>query len=106
VIPKTTTYKQFKEKKAREEAAAAVAPVAPGQTTLQNGFANRTTTDYIAEQPEDMVGEETDGVPSTPKLPLSINGSPIADRTLNYPIHSHPPRSVEEDIEMKDDNLH
>lgn len=108
VIPKTTTYKQFKAKKAREEAAAAAAgPAAPGQTTLQNGFGSAVSTDD-PEAPgvhHGLCDMESNGVPSTPKRPLPVNGSPIADRTLHPSAHGHPSHGMHDDIEMMDEAL-
>lgn len=106
VIPKTTTYKQFKEKKAREEAAAAAAtPAAPGQTTLQNGFSGAMSTGHLNIQPEELSKEESNGISHTARLPLLVNGSPMADRTLNPSLHGHPYPVTQEDVEMKEDSI-
>ena len=107
MIPKTTTYKQFKEKKAREEAAsAALVPVAPGQTTLQNGFGGAVPVGHLKPQPKGSSREEINGISSDQKLPLPMNGSPIADRTLHTSVHGHPPLLMQQDVEMEDeDNL-
>ena len=104
MIPKTTTYKQFKEKKAREEAAAAaVTPVAPGQTTIQNGFGSTVSADNLNGRSEHSSNIESNGVLSTLQRPLPVNGSPIADRTLNSSVHGHPLQTVRDDVEMMDE---
>jgi DNA-directed RNA polymerase I subunit RPA43 len=106
VIPKTTTYKQFKEKKARDDAAAAsAAPVAPGQTTLQNGFGGAAPAGHLGAQLEESSREESNGISSTSKLPLLVNGSPMADRTLNVSVHGHPFQEAQSDVEMKDEAI-
>lgn len=106
MIPKTTTYKQFKEKKAREEAAsAALAPVAPGQTTLQNGFGGAVPVGHLEPQPEGLLREEINGSSSNQKLPLPMNGSPMADRTLYTSVHGHPPPRMQQDVEMEDESI-
>ena len=95
VIPKTTTYKQFKERKAREEAAAAQ----PGQSTLQNGV-NGHMGVHAGERPNSRHGPVMNGYeePLKSSLPAIVNGSPIADRTLPSSSHSHPGT---EDVEMR-----
>jgi len=104
VIPKTTTYKQFKEKKAKEDAASAAGPVAPGQTTLSNGFGADVPFGHIEEQPEGSSRKETNGFSLTRKAPLAVNGSPMADRTLNSSMHRHPARQVQRVVEMEDED--
>lgn len=103
VIPKTTTYKQFKEKKAREDAAAAAAPpVAPGQTTLSNGFGAAAQGGHSEDHSDNPSRTDSNGV-SPMRLP--INGSPIADRTLNSSAHGHPLQQKQEDLEMEDEDM-
>jgi len=102
VIPKTTTYRQFKEKKAREDAdaaaaAAAAAPLAPGQTTLQNG--------YINFQPEESSREESNRPSSPPNFGFPVNGSPMANRTLNTSGHGHPSHLMQADVGMEDEAM-
>ncbi len=98
MIPKTTTYRQFKEKKAREEAEAAAA-TQPGQTTLQNGVNGQMgvhPAERSREQPDSgsgMMAEASNAQPST-----VVNGSPIADRTVHSTLHGHPDA---EDVEMQ-----
>lgn len=104
MIPKTTTYKQFKEKKARDDAAAAAsAPLAPGQTTLQNGFNGASSDGHLDDHPEESLRNESNGVLSIPKLPFLANQSPMADRTLNVSVHGHPAQQA--DVEMEDEAM-
>lgn len=110
MIPKTTTYKQFKEKKAKEDAAAdaaataaVVAQLAPGQTTLQNGYGHVAPAGHIGDEPGESSRMGINGVLSTSKLPLPVNGSPMADRTVHTSGHGHPARLMQDDVEMKDE---
>jgi len=98
VIPKTTTYRQFKEKKAREEAEAAAA-AQPGQTTLQNGV-NGQMGVHTAQDSHGQQGAESSMIAeaSTPPQATIVNGSPIADRTLASTLHAHPDVK---DVEME-----
>lgn len=98
MIPKTTTYKQFKEKKAREEAEAA-ASTQPGQTTLQNGVNGKmgvhsgakSSNEHEEDDDESMVAEVSAAQPT--------NGSPIVDRTMPAStMHGHPHT---DDVEMQ-----
>lgn len=103
VIPKTTTYKQFKEKRAREQVAApAATSVAPGQTTLQNGFGGALSAEHLDLESEDSSRQESNGISATPRMRLPVNESPMADRTLNSSVHGHPSQLVEADVEMKE----
>ena len=118
VIPKTTTFKQFKEKKAREAANGTL--VESGQMTLdarrpssrhhqqqQNGV-SETSHDHSAPLNGVMNGtsqrtEYPDILPqpvspSHQHIP-SMNGSPIVDRTIR-PTSSHAHPSQHEDVEM------
>jgi DNA-directed RNA polymerase I subunit RPA43 len=99
VIPKTTTYRQFKEKKARDEAEAAAA-AQPGQTTLQNGVNGQMGV----HSGEHTVGHEKTesnraAEASNSRPTTIVNGSPIADRTVSSTPHGHPGA---EDVEMQD----
>ncbi|KAJ5091952.1 hypothetical protein NUU61_006822 [Penicillium alfredii] len=92
VIPKTTTYKQFKEKKAKE--AAKSGDMEKGQRTLNGsvpGNVNGAAPDEAPPQAEEP--KTSPIVPRTPVVPVSAL---IADRTVE-PAASHDP-----DIEMKD----
>ena len=101
VIPKTTTYRQFKERKARDEAEAAAAAAAAqsGQTTLQNGVngqlgvhAGESAAKHAATG-SSRFDESFDRQPTT-----IVNGSPIADRTVSSTPHAHPGTG---DVEMQ-----
>jgi DNA-directed RNA polymerase I subunit RPA43 len=98
VIPKTTTYRQFKEKKARDEAEAAAA-AHPGQTTLQNGV-NGQMGVHSGEHAVGRVTTDSNLAAANPhSRPTTIvNGSPIADRTVSSTPHAHPDA---EDVEMQ-----
>lgn len=93
VIPKTTTYKQFKEKKAKE--AAAPGDLEKGQRTL-NG-----TTPTTGEQNGDIpVGASTkpegsSQSPTMPRTPVVPVSALMADRTVTSARH-------DPDVEMKD----
>jgi DNA-directed RNA polymerase I subunit RPA43 len=99
VIPKTTTYRQFKEKKARDEAEAAAAAAHPGQTALQNGV-NGQMGVHAGEHAVGRV--TTDGnlaaANSNSRSTTIVNGSLIADRTMSSAPHAHPGA---EDVEMQ-----
>jgi DNA-directed RNA polymerase I subunit RPA43 len=98
VIPKTTTYKQFKEKKARDEAEAAAA-AHPGQTTLQNGVNGQMGVHSGEHSVERVMTDGTITAANSNSRPTTIvNGSPIADRTLSSAPHAHPGA---EDVEMQ-----
>lgn len=95
VIPKTTTYKQFKEKKARE--AAKPSEMEKGQRTL-NGAGAPAGNANGAMAEEGIPGEEeprtsSPTVPRTPVVPVSAL---IADRTVE------PSPRQDPDVEMKD----
>jgi hypothetical protein len=96
VIPKTTTYKQFKEIRAREEAEAAGIPT--GQTTLQNGV-NGQMGVQSGSRPQSRQGADVNGVLASPvSAPIPhLNGSPMADRTVFNASHAHP---GSEDVDM------
>ncbi|KAJ5587561.1 uncharacterized protein N7459_003326 [Penicillium hispanicum] len=94
VIPKTTTYKQYKEKKAKE--AAKQSEMEKGQRTLNGGGpgpgpTNGAMSEEPAPQQEDSKQSPT--VPRTPVVPVSAL---IADRTVDPSAHHDP------DVEMKD----
>ncbi|KAJ5653784.1 Histone-fold [Penicillium lividum] len=93
VIPKTTTYKQFKEKKAKE--AGAPGELEKGQRTLNgttpvtgegNGVPGESST-----QPEGSSQSPT--IPRTPAVPVSAL---MADRTISSSTHHDP------DVQMQD----
>ena len=99
MIPKTTTYRQFKEKKARDEAEAAAAAAQPGQTTLPNGVNGRMGP-YSGEHAlgHEKVDLSRATEPCNPRTLTIANGNPIADRTLSSTPHAHPGA---EDVEMQ-----
>ncbi|KAJ6112946.1 hypothetical protein N7512_008270 [Penicillium capsulatum] len=95
VIPKTTTYKQFKEKKAKE---AKEGGMEKGQRTLNGtgppppqetngGPAPEETTPQKEEQ------KQSPTVPRTPVVPVSAL---IADRTVDHSARQ------DQDVEMRD----
>lgn len=95
VIPKTTTYKQFKEKKAKE--ATKNGEMEKGQRTL-NGTkaappkANGTTPDKTSAQGN----KSTASSPTVPRTPVVPVSALIADRTVEGQSAQDP------DVEMKD----
>lgn len=95
MIPKTTTYKQFKEKKARE--AAKPGEMEKGQRTLNGaGVSAGTTNGAMGEEALPRREEpktSSPGVPRTPAVPVSAL---IADRTVEPSTREDP------DVEMKD----
>lgn len=109
IVPKTKTYKQFKEEAAqREEAKKATVP-GSGPFGLQNGangdatphpLQPRTIDIMMAQQANDSDASRTNGVlhapTSSPTQPM--HPSPIADRTVQ--LHAHPDQT--EDIDMGD----
>ena len=104
-IPKTTTYRQFKEKKAQEEAANKKVPSLPaGLPNGVNGHSKSKSIDKMMLQQQlknEASGEiEANGVDHADATTPSqvINGSPMADRTLHPSPHGHP--DPVRDIEM------
>lgn len=95
VIPKTTTYKQFKEKKARE--AAKPGEMEKGQRTLNGtGASTHDTNGAAADATVPGVEEPTISSPTVPRTPVVPVSALIADRTVE-PSARHDP-----DVEMKD----
>ena len=96
VIPKTTTYKQFKEKRARETANEGDLP--KGQRTL-NGIGileNGTTHSKREEFAVDTSEQEGTNQAGSPRLPMVIHSSharsPMAEE----------PKPSDEDVDMAD----
>ncbi|KAJ9486119.1 hypothetical protein VN97_g7222 [Penicillium thymicola] len=94
VIPKTTTYKQFKEKKAKD--AANQGAMEKGQRTLNGTGAppapeNGTVTGDVTPQKEDSKTTS----PSVPRPMVPVSAL-IADRTVE-PVATH-----DHDVEMQD----
>lgn len=109
IVPKTKTYKQFKEEVAQREEAKKAAIPGSGPFGIQNGTngdagpqppAPRTIDIMMAQQAHGSDATRTNGVlqapTSSPTQPM--HPSPIADRTLQ--IHAHP--EPIEDVEMGD----
>lgn len=95
VIPKTTTYKQFKEKKARE--AAKPGEMEKGQRTLNGtGASTSNTNGATADATVLGVEEPTTSSPAIPRTPVVPVSALIADRTVEPSAHHDP------DVEMKD----
>lgn len=95
MIPKTTTYKQFKEKRARD--AAKPGEMEKGQRTLNGvgpstGHINGVRSEETVPGPEEPK-TSSPTVPRTPVVPVSAL---IADRTVEPTAHKDP------DVEMKD----
>ena len=109
MIPKTTTFKQFKEKKARE--AADGLGVEAGQQTLDgrsfrqagevsDNFDSRPTTNghtLERQDPAQMPLPFSPISPAGPSIMSPVNGSPIVDRTLPHGGHR---LSYGEDVQM------
>jgi DNA-directed RNA polymerase I subunit RPA43 len=93
VIPKTTTYKQFKEKKAKD--AAGQSAMEKGQRTL-NGTSAAPPANGIGTENATPQGEESKTTsPSVPRPMVPVSAL-IADRTVE-PMSSH-----DHDVEMQD----
>jgi hypothetical protein len=78
IVPKTTTYKQFKQDKADKDAAAAttVSTSRPGSSNGINGEVPSNTIDQMLQQPHSpRTNGTTNGVQGQ-------SHSPMADRTL------------------------
>ncbi|KAJ5689978.1 DNA polymerase epsilon subunit C [Penicillium macrosclerotiorum] len=94
VIPKTTTYKQFKEKKAKE--AAKQIEMEKGQRTLNGtGAGPGNTNGATAESapPQTEASASSPNLPRTPVVPVSAL---IVDRTVEPAVRQ------DTDVEMKD----
>lgn len=99
MIPKTTTYKQFKEKKAKE--AARQGGVEKGQRTLNGTDAATSKTNGTLRQ-DTIANEDAKPSPTAPRTPAATMASVpvsalIADRTVEPTVASHDP-----DVEMRD----
>lgn len=85
VVPKTTTYKQYKEKKAKE---AAQGGLEKGQRTL-NGSTPAAGNANGAQEESAPQGEDSNQSPTVARVPVSVL---IADRTVER----------DNDVEMQD----
>lgn len=108
VIPRTTTYRQFKEKRAKE--AVNGSAVEAGQTTLdgkkpqplENGVNGAAGSTYTPETngthpPREMMPLHSPTTSDYPSILSPTNGTPIVDRTVDHIGHAHP---SDADIEM------
>ena len=94
VIPKTTTYKQFKEKKAKE--ASKHNEMEKGQRTLNgtgSALSETNGTSAGSTVPQGEAAMSSPSVPRTPVVPVSVL---IADRSVDPSGRNDP------DIEMQD----
>ncbi|KAJ5160239.1 DNA polymerase epsilon subunit C [Penicillium canariense] len=94
VIPKTTTYKQFKEKKAKE--AAKQTEMEKGQRTLNGAGAASSNTNGALADLAPTQNETTASSPSVPRTPVVPVSALIADRTVDSSARN------DTDVEMKD----
>lgn len=94
MIPKTTTYKQFKEKKAKD--AAKSAEMEKGQRTLNGSGAPAGNTNGAPAETTPRAEEPTASSPSVPRTPVVPVSALIADRTVDSSFRQHP------DVEMQD----
>ncbi|KAJ5995293.1 hypothetical protein N7481_002270 [Penicillium waksmanii] len=94
VIPKTTTYKQFKEKKAKEST-----EMEKGQRTLNGtGAAPAKANGSTPEKNTAKMNESTASSPTVPRTPVVPVSALIADRTVEAP----GPTAQDPDVEMRD----
>jgi DNA-directed RNA polymerase I subunit RPA43 len=94
VIPKTTTYKQFKEKKAKEST-----EMEKGQRTLNGtGAAPAKANGSTPEKNNAKVNESTASSPTVPRTPVVPVSALIADRT----VEARGQTAQDPDVEMRD----
>lgn len=94
VIPKTTTYKQFKEKKAKD--ATNPGAMEKGQRTLNGAKARRVPDNGPGVEGVFPQGEESKATsPSVPRPMVPVSAL-IADRTVE------PVSTRDDDVEMQD----
>lgn len=94
MIPKTTTYKQFKEKKAKD--AAKSAEMEKGQRTLNGTGAPAGNTNGAPAESTPRAEEPTTSSPSVPRTPVVPVSALITDRTVEPSVRHDP------DVEMQD----
>lgn len=91
MIPKTTTYKQFKEKKAKD-----AAEMEKGQRTLNGSDAPAANTNGGPAESTPRAEEPTASSPSIPRTPVVPVSALIADRTVEPSARQDP------DVEMQE----
>ena len=109
VIPRTTTYRQFKERKAKEAVNGTV--VEAGQPTLdgkrpqplENGINGLAGPSYSAEPngihpPREMMPLHSPVSSEYPSILSPTDGTRIVDRTVDHSGHAHP---SDADVEMQ-----
>lgn len=96
MIPKTTTYKQFKEKKAKD--AANQGAIEKGQRTLNGTSAPPAPANGTGTGTGDATPQREDSKTTSPSVPRPMVpvSALIADRTVE-PMATH-----DHDVEMKD----
>nr|KMM65827.1 hypothetical protein CPAG_02170 [Coccidioides posadasii RMSCC 3488] len=95
IIPKTTTYKQFKEKRAREAAKESERP--KGQRTLhRKGLA--ANGESVMSREESMVNLDANGAQSSPRPPMVIHSSRTRSALVNEEPADEEP--VDKDVSM------
>ena len=103
VVPKTKSYRQVKEERARDEVAAKQRPGSSNGLTV-NGEAGTRSIQHMMQQqsvqqtngePNGMEGEMVNGHASGH---VSVPHSPMADRTIGHG-HPDPARDLVEDVE-------
>ena len=104
MVPRTKTYRQFKEEKAQQDTASKKMQRGPdGMPNGVNGDSSNTSIGQMFEQQRQqptMKDTITNGDHSAerPHQTTAIAGSPIVDRTLHGSPHGHP--DPVRDIEM------
>lgn len=92
MIPKTTTYKQFKEKKAKEGPAA----LEKGQRKLNGTAPPAEEQNGAHEEEAEATPEAATQSPTVPRTPVVPVSTLIADRTVGSAAQEP------EDVEMED----
>ena len=100
MIPKTTTYKKFKEKRAKESANGA--GISNGQRTLNRRTVeeNGTKGGWREDAMLDLNGHDDDAHSLSPIAPMVTHSS--YSHSALVVGDSRPQRSADEDIEMKE----
>lgn len=108
MIPRTTTYRQVKEKRARDAAANQAAAVEAGQMTLDGQRYGPTDLNMADGQPESSNAAAMNGIAgqangyysnqTSPMSPAFPNGSMIVDRAYPGARQRH---SIDEDDDVQ-----